>query len=69
MLQAPLKIGTAEKQYPSTKRSRNLLSTSATAGSGTVNRGLDLRACIVFAHLKYNLAHDQAWLKNTATAS
>lgn len=37
--------------------------------SFTKKSRLDLSGCIVFAHLKHNLAHHQASLKNTPTAS
>lgn len=51
------------------KRSWNFLTTSATAGSAAGNHGSDWRAHTVFAHLKYNLTHSQAWLKNKPTVS
>lgn len=54
------KLAQLRNSTPLTERSRNLLTTSATAGFVPGNHGLDVRVYIVCAHLKYNSAHNQA---------
>lgn len=68
-LHVPLKTGTAKKQYPSTKKRRDLLATSATPGSITGYPGLDLSMCCVCTSKIQYILHNQVWLKSIPTVS